>query len=185
MPLSICHKSTIEEICRANSTSPINCHFGLIPPSILNVGIFPPPVFCHKSTSNFGTSTPTRMMLHHATCLVKVTNWTISIYIKFQRFFPLCANSSWTNEHIWTNDTSLEPAWHVDGLFWLKISIPTAMEWPGTQTCPKTWTIANNSETMGRIEILRALFTLQLLILSTGTHFQRVFEPYMVTKTYF
>ena len=63
MSLSICHKSTIEEICRANSTSPINCHFGLIPPSILNVGIFPPPVFSHKSTSNFGTSTPTLFCL--------------------------------------------------------------------------------------------------------------------------
>ena len=92
----------------------------------------------------------------------------ISIYIKEQRFFPLCANSSWTNEHIWTNDTSLEPAWHVDGFFWLKISIPTAMEWPGTQTCPKTWTIANNSETMGRIEILRSRYVLQLLIFVSG-----------------
>ena len=65
--------------------------------------------------------------------------------------------------------------------FLLKISIPTAMEWPGTQTCPKTWTIANISETMGRIEILKALYVLQLLILSTGTHFQRVSEHYMVT----
>ena len=37
---------------------------------------------------------------------------------------------------------------------------------------------------MHRIEILTALFTLQLLILSTGTHFQRVSEHYMVTRTF-
>ena len=37
---------------------------------------------------------------------------------------------------------------------------------------------------MHRIEILTALFSLQLLILSTGTHFQRVSEHYMVTRTF-
>ena len=37
---------------------------------------------------------------------------------------------------------------------------------------------------MGRIEILRALFTLQLLILCTRAHFQRVSEHYMVTRTF-
>ena len=57
------------------------------------------------------------------------------------------------------------------------------MEWPGTETCPKTWTIANNSEIMHRIEILRSRYVLQLLILSTRTHFQRVSEHYMVTRT--
>ena len=56
------------------------------------------------------------------------------------------------------------------------------MEWPGTQTCPKIWTIANNSETMGRIKILRALFTLQLLILSTGTHFQPRIPTYLGSR---
>ena len=50
--------------------------------------------------------------------------------------------------------TGLTSRW----FFLLKISIPTAMEWPGTQTCTKTWTIANNSETMGRIEILRSRY---------------------------
>ena len=58
------------------------------------------------------------------------------------------------------------------------------MEWPGTQTCPKTWTIANKSETMHWIEILRSRYVLQLLILSTRTHFQRVSEHYMVTRTF-
>ena len=37
---------------------------------------------------------------------------------------------------------------------------------------------------MGRIEILRSRYVLQLLILSTRTHFQRVSEHYMVTRTY-
>ena len=36
---------------------------------------------------------------------------------------------------------------------------------------------------MHQIEILRALYALQLLILSTGAHFQRVSEHYMVTRT--
>ena len=58
------------------------------------------------------------------------------------------------------------------------------MEWPGTQTCPKTWTIANNSDTMHWIEILRSRYVLQLLILSTRTHFQCVSEHYMVTRTF-
>ena len=37
---------------------------------------------------------------------------------------------------------------------------------------------------MHQIEILRALFTLQLLILSTGAHFQHVSDHYMVTRTF-
>ena len=37
---------------------------------------------------------------------------------------------------------------------------------------------------MRRIEILRTPYALQLLILSTGTHFQRVSEHYMVTRTF-
>ena len=92
----------------------------------------------------------------------------ISIYIKEQRFLSLCANSSWTDEHIWTNDTSLEPAWHVDGFFRSKISVPTAMEWPETQTCPKSSRSAIISETMRRIEILRALYVIQLLLFVSG-----------------
>ena len=96
----------------------------------------------------------------------------------------LLPNSSWTNGQIWTNDISLEPAWHVDGFFWLKFFIPTPMEWPGTETCPKSSRIANNSETMCQIENLRSHYFLQLLILSTGAHFQRVSEHYMVTRTF-
>ena len=37
---------------------------------------------------------------------------------------------------------------------------------------------------MRPIEILRASYALQLLILSTGAHFQRVSEHYMVTRTF-
>ena len=37
---------------------------------------------------------------------------------------------------------------------------------------------------MRQIEILRASYALQLLILSTGAHFQRVSEHYMVTRTF-
>ena len=80
----------------------------------------------------------------------------------------LLPNSSWTDGHIWTADTSLEPAWHVDGFFRSKISVPTAMEWPETQTCPKSSRSAIISETMRRIEILRALYVIQLLILVSG-----------------
>ena len=36
---------------------------------------------------------------------------------------------------------------------------------------------------MRLIKILRSRYVLQLLILSTGTHFQRVSEHYMVTRT--
>ena len=50
--------------------------------------------------------------------------------------------------------------------------------------CPKSSRSAIISEILHRIEILRALFTLQLLILSTRTHFQRVSEHYMVTRTF-
>ena len=92
----------------------------------------------------------------------------ISIYIKEQRFFPLLEHNVRTTGHIWTNDTILEPAWHVDGLSWSKISLPTTMEWPGTQTCPKLSRSAIISETMRQIEILRALYFIQLLILVSG-----------------
>ena len=37
---------------------------------------------------------------------------------------------------------------------------------------------------MCRIEILMASYALQLLILSTGAHFQRITEHYMVTRTF-
>ena len=37
---------------------------------------------------------------------------------------------------------------------------------------------------MRLIEILRSRYVLQLLILSTRTHFQRVSEHYMVTRTF-
>ena len=37
---------------------------------------------------------------------------------------------------------------------------------------------------MRQIEILRASYVLQLLILSTGTHFQRVSEYYMVARPF-
>ena len=37
---------------------------------------------------------------------------------------------------------------------------------------------------MRRIEILMAPYALQLLILSTGAHFQRVSEYYIVTRTF-
>ena len=37
---------------------------------------------------------------------------------------------------------------------------------------------------MSRIEILRASYALQLLILSTGAHFQRVSEYYIDTRTF-
>ena len=37
---------------------------------------------------------------------------------------------------------------------------------------------------MSLIEILRSRYVLQLLILSTGTRFQRVSEHYMVTRTF-
>ena len=92
----------------------------------------------------------------------------ISIYIKEQRFFSLSRHHAWTTGCIWTNDTILEPAWHVDGLSRSKISLPTAMEWPETQTCPKSSRSAIISETMRRIEILRALYFIQLLILVSG-----------------
>ena len=105
-------------------------------------------------------------------------------YIKGQRFFPLLPVNFWTAQPTWTYDTVLESAWHVDGFFWLKISIPTAMEWPGTETCPKSSRIANNSETMRQIEILRASYALQLLNLSSRTHFQRISEHYLVTRTF-
>ena len=58
------------------------------------------------------------------------------------------------------------------------------MEWPGVEMCPKSSRIANNSETMRQIENLRSHYLLQLLILSTGAHFQRVSEHYMVTRTF-
>ena len=58
------------------------------------------------------------------------------------------------------------------------------MEWPGRERCPAVSRIANNSKTVRRIEILRSRYVLQLLILSTGTHFQRVSEHYMVTRTF-
>ena len=50
--------------------------------------------------------------------------------------------------------------------------------------CPAALRIAHNSETMRLIEILRSHYVLQLLILSTGTRFQRVSEHYMVTKMF-
>ena len=58
------------------------------------------------------------------------------------------------------------------------------MEWPGRERCPAVSRIANNSETMRWIAILRPHYVLQLLILSTGTRFQRVSEHYMVTRTF-
>ena len=42
------------------------------------------------------------------------------------------------------------------------------MEWPGTERCPKLSRSAIISETMRRIEILRALYVIQLLILVSG-----------------
>ena len=44
--------------------------------------------------------------------------------------------------------------------------------------------IAILSATVRWIEILRARYALQLLILSTRTHFQRVSEHYMVTRMF-
>ncbi len=107
------------------------------------------------------------------------------LYIyKGAEVFSLSGHHAWTTGCIWTNDTILEPAWHVDGLSWSKISLPTTIEWPGTQTCPKLSRNAIISETMCQIEILRAYYALQLLILSTWAHFQRVSEHYMVTRTF-
>ena len=56
------------------------------------------------------------------------------------------------------------------------------MEWLGTKRCSKSARSAIISETMHGIEILRALFTLQLLILSTGTHFQPRIPTYLGSR---
>ena len=56
---------------------------------------------------------------------------------------------------------------------------------PRPESCPAALRIANNSETMRRFKILGASYVLQLLILSTGTHFQHVSEHYMVARTFF
>ena len=53
-----------------------------------------------------------------------------------------------------------------------------------TEMCPKLSRSAIISETMHQIEILKASYALQLSILSTGTHFQRVSEHYMVTRKF-